>query len=252
MSNYNKNPGTGIGSGNKCGHRPDQPRYFSPPEKHKRPLILTRVIEAIRKYYAKPDTLPLLNAVNESDRQQRSERREACIAILGCILHYTDLVTLRVGVPQTDGSMAGLTMPYLAQLSGLGERRAERAIADLKAAGIITVHSICAKLDDLTYKGFAAIRTVSKHLFSALGLGQWLRHERQKAADRQAKKDAKRRAKQEASVRMAMNAQRGRNPAGKAATTAEVSPAARRGDMNPIATHLAAIREKLNGKDPPD
>jgi hypothetical protein len=66
---------------------------------------------------------------------------------------YTDLVTLRVSIPQPDGSMAGLTMPFLAGLSGLGERRAERAIHDLKTAGIITVHSLCQQLEDATYKG---------------------------------------------------------------------------------------------------
>ena len=152
MTNYttkeeNKN------TGNNCGHCPSTPRYFIPPEKHaNRPVILSRIITAIRKYYENPNTLPLLNAANESDRQQRSERREACISLLGCILHYTDLVTLRVGIPQPDGSMAGLTLPFIADLSGLGERRAERAIHDLKAAGIITVHPICEKISDTVYK----------------------------------------------------------------------------------------------------
>lgn len=119
--------------GNKCGHQTDAPRFFAPPEKHaKRPEILRRIQLAIQNYYRKPGTLPLLNAVNGSNRQQRSERREACIDMLGCILHYTDLITLRVAIPQANGSTAGLTMPYLANLSGLGERRAERAIHDLK------------------------------------------------------------------------------------------------------------------------
>lgn len=82
--------------GNNCGHIPDKPRWFVPPEKHaNRPGILRRIIQSIRDYYARPgEILPGLNAANESDRQQRSERREACVAILGCILHYTDLITL--------------------------------------------------------------------------------------------------------------------------------------------------------------
>jgi len=29
---------------------------------------------------------------------------------MGVILHYTDLATLRVGIPQPDGSMAGIPM----------------------------------------------------------------------------------------------------------------------------------------------
>jgi len=179
-------------SGNNCGHCPETPRHFTPPENHaNRPQILRKIIIAIQKFYQDPGTLPLLNAANESDRQQRSERREGCIAILGCILHYTDLVTLRVGIPQADGSMAGLTMPFLAEKSGLGERRAERAIHDLKAAGIITVHPICTKISDIIYEGIAAIRTVSKHLFTALGFHDWLRHEQQRAIERRKKKNLK-------------------------------------------------------------
>ncbi len=197
-------------SGNNCGHSPENPRWFTPPEKHaNRPGILRKIIQSIRDYYAKPgEILPGLNSANASDRQQRSERREACVAILGCILHYTDLVTLRVGIPQTDGSMAGLTMPFLATLSGLSVRRAERAIHDLKAAGIITVNPICQKLEDATYKGFAAIRTVCKHLFTALGLVGWLEHERRKAQERKDKKLEKQRRKALANVQMAMGAQR--------------------------------------------
>lgn len=196
--------------GNRCGHNPDDPCWFKPPEKHAlRPKILIRLIEIIRQYYQKPvETLPLLNAVNESDRQQRSERREACVAILGCILHYTDLVTLRVGIPQADGSMMGLTVPYLAELSGLNERRAERAIRDLKAAGIITVHPLCEKLNDTTYKGYAAIRTVTKYLFVAFGLGAWLQHEQRKAQERKNKREAKKHKKTQANIQMALNAQR--------------------------------------------
>lgn len=257
MFNYNKNPETNTGSGNKCGHRPDSPRYFVPPEKHaQRPQILKRTIEEIRKYYVNPAILPALNAVNGSTRQQRSERREAECAILGTILHYTDLVTLRVGVPQADGSMAGLTMPYLANLSGLGARRAERAIADLKAAGIITVHPISQKVEDAIYKGIAAIRTVSKELFAALGLGKWLKHERQKAADRRKEKDAKRQAKQLANVKMAMNAQRGGNAGKKSGNASEevAGNSTRHGEMKSAAAiAIAAMRDILkSGADPPD
>lgn len=239
MTNYttkeeNKN------TGNNCGHCPSTPRYFTPPEKHaNRPVILSRIITAIRKYYENPNTLPLLNAANESDRQQRSERREACISLLGCILHYTDLVTLRVGIPQPDGSMAGLTLPFIADLSGLGERRAERAIHDLKAAGIITVHPICEKISDTIYKGIAAIRTVCVHLFTALGFDAWLRHERQKAADRKKKKEAKRDKKNLANVQMGLNAL-GNKTKPEATVTAT-----RTNSMENVASHFERIKKIL-------
>jgi hypothetical protein len=177
---------------------------FGPPQKHAdRPKILQRIGKAVRGYFDSPKSLPTLNAANGSTRQQRSERREGCCAILGAILHYTDLVTLRVGIPQPDGAMAGLTMPVLAELSGLGGRRADRAIHDLKAAGIITVHQICKKLEDASYKGYAAIRTVSAKLFEAMGLGRWLAHERRKAKERQDKRTEKARRKALANVMMA-------------------------------------------------
>lgn len=233
-------------SGNNCGHIPDKPRWFIPPDKHaNRPGILRRIIQGIRDYYINPhEILPGLNASNESERQQRSERREACVAILGSILHYTDLVTLRVGIPQTDGSMAGLTMPFLAQTSGLGERRAERAIHDLKAAGIITVHSICQQLDDATYKGFAAIRTVCSHLFTALGLNGWLEHERRKATERKDKKTEKRRRKNLANVQMAMNARQ--TPIPK-----QESVPPRTNTMSPMSSFFKNIRTTLNNDERP-
>jgi hypothetical protein len=225
--------------GNRCGHSPSSPRFFSAPEKHaKRPQFLRRSQNAIQEYFSKPGILPLLNAANQSNRQQRSERREACVAILSCILHYTDLVTLRVAIPQADGTTAGLTMPYLAKLSGLGERRAERAIHDLKAAGIITVHPICVKLTDTVYKGLAAIRTVSRHLFTALGFHDWLRHEQRKAKERRLSKLEKKRRKALANVQMGINA-------------ANLNTPERTGHMAAAAEHIASIKASLKPRPPP-
>lgn len=229
-------------SGNRCGHCPETPRHFVPPENHaNRPLLLRQIIIDIQKFYQDPSTLPLLNAANESDRQQRSERREGCIAILGCILHYTDVITLRVGIPQADGSMAGLTMPFLAEKSGLGERRAERAIHDLKAAGIITVHPICKKISDIVYEGMAAIRTVSKHLFTALGRLGWLKQEQQKAIDRRNKKNKKQDQKKAAHIQMGLNALNKTKP-----TPAGQDTAQRKGEMSPVSAFFTGARKILN------
>lgn len=226
-------------TGNKCGHDPKGPRYFVPPAKHlARPKLLKIITERIKRYFADPRTLPTLNAANQSKRQQRSERREACIALLACIIHYTDIMTLRVGIPQADGSMQGLTMPFLAELSGLGERRAERAIRDLKAAGILSVHPICEKIGEATYKGIAAIRAISAKLFTVLGLGAWLQHERKRAAARHAEKAAKRAAKRAANVAMAMGAQFGPKP------PAPLSEQRKKG-MTSISEFLSTIRQSL-------
>jgi hypothetical protein len=183
--------------GNNCGHEPDKPRWFTPPKQHTRPKIISKAIAEIRRYYRDPAaTIPSLNLANGSDRQQRSERREACLAVLGCLLHYLDLVTLRVGIPQSNLSFQGISMPFIAERSGLTLRRAERATADLVKAGLITVHPLCEKINDAVYKGYAAIRTVSSKLFALLGMSGRLRHERERATARQRKRNRKHEQKQ--------------------------------------------------------
>lgn len=234
-------------NGNGCGHDPDNPRWFTPPEKHaERPGILTKLTERVRSYYQDPaKTLPALNAVNGSSRQQRSERREACLSLIGGMVHYLDLVTLRVGIPQTDGSFAGLTMPFLAEVSGLGERRAERAIADLAAAGIITIHPIAKRLDDCTYKGFAAIRAVSRALFDVFGLGKWLGHEREKASARRRKKERKANGKGAANVDMAIS---GAMKKANKTTAQQVGEASQdHGKFRMVSDILSDIKARLRG-----
>lgn len=172
--------------GNKCGHFPDTPRWFTPPRQHTRPKIISRAIGEIRRYYYQPESIiPSLNMANNSPRQQRSERREACLAVLGCLLHYLDLSTLRVGIPRPGVGFRGISMPFIADKCDLSLKRTERAVADLVKSGLITVHPLCDKLSETVYKGYAAIRTISAKLFSILGLGGRLKFERDRAAERQ-------------------------------------------------------------------
>jgi len=264
------NNSTGGKSGNRCDHDPSAPRFFAPAdhphtEQHRnRPHILKRLTKAVEDYFDSPKILPTLNAANGSKRQQRSERREACCAVLGVMIHYLDLVTLRVGIPQPDGGMAGIPMDSkdlddgthitgIAELAGICLRRAERAVEDLKAAGIITVHSICEKIEEGVYKGYAAIRTVSAKLFDALGLGRWLAHERRKAKERRDKKTEKARRKALANVMMAGTALEQqlkdlkRKQAEDKAAGIEQGP--QRGNLSPVAEIcLAAMRQTLGMK----
>ncbi|MGZ8182296.1 MAG: replication protein RepA [Methylobacter sp.] len=188
-------------NGNNCGHMPDQPRWFVPPPQHSRPKIIEKAIGEIRRYYREPAaTIPSLNLANGSDRQQRSERREACLSVLGCLLHYLDLVTLRVGVPQNDTSFQGISMPFIAEKSGLTLKRTERAVRDLVKSGLITVHPLCEKISDTVYKGYAAIRTVSSKLFAVFGMSGRLRFERERATDRLKKRAKKEEQKGKAKI----------------------------------------------------
>lgn len=178
--------------GNYCGHHPENPRIglMEPVRKGKGglPGVLTTLMERVVRYYDSPWTIPSLNLANQSTRQQRSERREACLSALWAILKYTDLASLRVGVPTPDGGFVSLTVRYLAKQTGLEQRRMERAIGDLKAAGLVGIHPRCKQRPDGSYQGKAAIKTVPSLLFALFGLGQRLKFERARAAKRLKKK----------------------------------------------------------------
>jgi len=231
-----------VASGNRCGHDPSQPRFFRPPDVHApRPKILQRLLAALPRYYEAPQTvLPSLNAANGSARQQRTERREACLLMLGAVIHYTDLVTLRVGIPQADGSIAGLTLHSLAGLSGLTLRRAERALQDIKVAGILSVQTLCNRTDTQTFRGMPAIRTLSHEFFTVFGLERWLLHERRKAKERQSRKVDKQARKALAQVRMANSAIDQAKPRRHSENRGSPSPG-----PQPLADYFADLRQGL-------
>jgi hypothetical protein len=60
-------------TGNRCGHDPARPRWFTPPQTHKpRPGILRKLIDKARAYYTDPvGTLPSLNLANRFKRSKR-------------------------------------------------------------------------------------------------------------------------------------------------------------------------------------
>ncbi|MEV1665962.1 hypothetical protein ABZQ91_12415 [Pseudomonas aeruginosa] len=179
--------------GNYCGHSPEHPRLellkdvVSPGKAL--PGILTELKERVKRYYGKPAVLPSLRNATPSlgGRQQRSERREACLLMLAVIVSYTDLVSLRCGVPTKQGFMS-LTLDYLVEYTGLHMRRAERAMADLKRANLITCSQPRKLNEDGTYRGLASVKAVNKMLFTAFGLGKRLERETERAKDRLAKK----------------------------------------------------------------
>lgn len=177
--------------GNFCGHQPDAPRLVlvQNTTNKRRPQILKVLQFRIRNYYQTPTCLPSLRAANRSrkGRQQRSERREACLLLLAAILEFTDLASLRCGVPTAQGFLS-LTLDYLVKFTGLHPRRAERAIADLKRANLLTVSQPRQLQEDGTWRGLAAVKAVNKLLFTVFGLGKRLAHEMGRAAKRLAKK----------------------------------------------------------------
>ena len=241
-------------AGNRCGHDPATPRWFEPPPQHAaRPKILLQLQERVRAYFDDPKVLPSLNAANGSPRQQRSERREACLDLLGALVHYLDLATLRVGIPQTDGSTQGLSLAFLAEKAGLGRRRTERACRDLRHAGLVTVYPRAQSTGDDHYRGLPAIRGVPVALFQVFGLSKWLQHERDKAV----KRHRRHRRRHEATATAAdqgrrelnLEALRQRAEAAAPAAPAEAAMDTARRDTAHAA--LGALLGKLRGR-PPD
>ncbi|WP_236074782.1 hypothetical protein [Paraburkholderia nemoris] len=146
------------------------------------PKILTTLIERLDEYLADPAScLPTLNTANGADRQQRLDRRIACVQLLRAQIKYMDLPSMRVGIPQANGGFLCLTLKFLAKQAGLGLRRAERAMRDLQSAGLVRTWQRCEQDEAGNYRGLAAIRQLPAALFGAFGLGKWLRHERSKA-----------------------------------------------------------------------
>ena len=149
------------------------------------PRILTTLIERLDDYLTDPAAwLPGLNHVNGKNRQQRRERRSACVQLLRDHIKYLDLASMRVGVPQANGGFLNLTLKFLARQAGIGQRRAERAMHDLQMAGLVSTQSRCEKDDAGQYRGLASLRQLPPALFGAFGLGKWLKHERSKAVFR--------------------------------------------------------------------
>lgn len=179
--------------GNYCGHSPEFPRLelvkpVTASDKNL-PGILIELIERARRYYSTPNALPSLRNANRSakGRQQRSERREACLVLLAAIIANTDLVSLRCGIPTRQGFMS-LTLDYLVEFTGLNFRRAERAMADLQRANLLTVSQPRRMKEDGSWRGLAAVKAVNRLLFTAFGLGRRLQHERERAIKRLTKK----------------------------------------------------------------
>ncbi|HCE5777278.1 MULTISPECIES: hypothetical protein [Pseudomonas aeruginosa group] len=63
-------------------------------------------------------------------------------------------------------------------------------MADLKRANLLTVSQPRQLNEDGSWRGLAAVKAVSKHLFAAFGLGRRLGYERDRASKRLAKKIA--------------------------------------------------------------
>ena len=179
-------------SGNRCGHDPHNPQ-LSPTVPIRTgpgglPRILSLAAERLKEWFWNPKKCPELQA--NPDRQIRSERREAIQIVLEYLLSRLDLVTLCVGVPTPCHGFIDVDMRSIVAGTGLGKRRCERAIAQLKAAGFMKVEQPRHRNEEGQYVGLRAIRVVTRKLFEWLNLGPMLERERKRASQALARRAA--------------------------------------------------------------
>lgn len=175
---------SGSISGNRCGHDPQNPR-LSPPMPIKKglgglPRILSLAAERAKDWFFHPDSCPPLQT--NPERQTRSERREACQIVLEFLLSRLDLASLCVGTPTPTHGFIDIDMKTIVQATGLGQRRCERAIGQLKQAGFLKVDQPRHQTQQGKYFGLRAIRVFTAKFFDWLGLSSMLKRERQRAS----------------------------------------------------------------------
>lgn len=194
--------------GNRCDHDPLNPQFFTAPESHKRrPDVLQYATSNLEQFYTSPKQwLKSLRLSRESARQARSEGRERDADVLGVLLHYAELATLRCGVPTQKGFI-NLTLSFIAKQLGWrsdedeaedrarnkagqrprnrGIKRVWRSLRVLKKAGYVSITRLCKTKDGKHYQGLAAIKCLSTKLFKELGIsGTKLEAKRREASKR--------------------------------------------------------------------
>ena len=175
----------GLLCGNRCGHDPRNPRLdpVRPIRKGKGglPRILSLAAERAKAWYNHPKKCPPLLA--PADRKVRSERREACLVVTETLLSHLELASLSLGVPTLANGFIDIDMKAIVRDSGLGKRRCERAIRQLKRAGFMQVTQPRGRSNEGQYFGCRAIRIITTAFFDWLGLGPMLRRERARASE---------------------------------------------------------------------
>ena len=171
--------------GNRCGHDPKHPN-LSPATAIRKgkgglPRILSLAAERAKTWYRHPQKC---HALNRGKRQTRSERREAYQIILETMLSFLDLASLCLGTPTLDHGFVDVDMKALVSASGMSQRRCERAIADLKDAGLMEVKQPRKINEHGDYVGLRAIRVIREAFFEFLDLGPMLRTERARATEK--------------------------------------------------------------------
>ena len=170
-------------AGNRCGHDPAKPRLELRSGTLKTrgknfPWIIQQFLTRVTALYRDRSLFPQLGA------HKRSERIEAMVLVARAIGRTTDLLTLRSGARNRDGTVTGYTAETLARWTGLEVQRTYRALWDLRDAGLLTLTQPIEVKANGDRRGLAGIRNLTKEFFDRLDLGGRLRRERRALSDK--------------------------------------------------------------------
>jgi len=190
-------PGTNLGTGNRCGHNPEQfaaDRLDLPKVKAGHgylPRVLTKTMKRCIEFFNDPSLMKSLGFhkdkfnLDGSNRQVRSEDREAVALVYQSIVSCTDLASFRVGHYLKDGQFRNYTALELAERCGMVRvgkdpdqpgklkrfptSRFWRAFKRLKGVGAIEVFEQFEEKENGDMRGRPAIKTVSEKFMRRLG-----------------------------------------------------------------------------------
>lgn len=210
--------------GNRCGHDPQAPSYYTPPESYKRPpSVIQYALNNLRGFYEAPkQLLKSIALTRHSLRRERSEAREADMQVLGVLIQHLDLVTMRFGMHQKEGGFISFDRRYIAKRLGWrdeqdeandakalkegkkpshrGIKRVGRVLERLYKAGYVISHPRCKVVKgeggETLHVGLASVRCLSMRVFTDLGIDAQLVKKKRDEASKRLKKRLKAEAKE--------------------------------------------------------
>ena len=192
-----------IGGG-YCGHDNDNPtielaRRVNITKSY--PKLITRAMSRMEKYYSRPSLFPSLmycqphkkrKTKRGVSRRQYSQRRYACVVVLAALLKRMDIKTLKILVSDSDGNFYDCKVSVLVNDTGLHPRRVERALADIKDAGLVKVLARPVEKDEQgKFTAMPAVRSFNESFFGVLGMHSWLKKEQANKKEKEVKKQKK-------------------------------------------------------------
>jgi len=178
-------------SGNRCGHRPSEPRWYERPSANKKTYSMLHLAQnKLKQFYFDPHSL-LFNLHKESRtsyRTIRSELREAIVAIAQVICDHVDVATrqvvwIRRAAPRGDSPQEikeyiesrtrpriPMTIQMLADKASISLSRAKEAIKALKRAGYLTTENKATRDDDGNIIPMPSVKTLNLSFFLHLDI----------------------------------------------------------------------------------